>query len=91
MMSGQAAHLFVRGMVQGVWFRASTEQEARRRELTGWVRNCADGSVEIHAEGPAEPLAAFIEWCRKGPPLARVEQVDIDWVDPAGMTTFEIR
>lgn len=68
-------HLRVEGRVQGVAYRASTQAEARRLGLTGWVRNCDDGAVELEAQGPAEVVAALEAWCRRGPSLARVTHV----------------
>ena len=85
-----AVHLIVRGRVQGVWFRASTQEQALQLSVCGWAKNCQDGSVEIHAEAEKEILEQFINWCRKGPPAAQVSDLDIEWVDPQGMTTFEI-
>jgi acylphosphatase len=69
-------HLRIRGRVQGVAFRASAREEAQALGLTGWVRNEADGSVEALAEGPREALDGFHAWCRRGPPSARVTEVD---------------
>jgi acylphosphatase len=77
------ARIRVRGLVQGVWFRQSTADEARRLGLEGWVRNLADGSVEAEAQGPRDRVEALVAWCRRGPPAARVEGVDIEW-GPAG-------
>ncbi len=85
----KAARLVVRGKVQGVWFRASTEKEAKRLGVCGWVRNCPDGTVEIFAEGTA--LDSFIAWCHQGPPLAEVEAVDIEWNPVQGFDSFDIR
>ncbi len=85
-----AVHLSVRGRVQGVYFRAGTEKSAKELGLTGWVRNCQDGSVEIHAEGTKEKIEKFIEWCRKGPVLASVKEIDIEWIAPKGLSSFEI-
>jgi len=65
----------VRGRVQGVFFRWTTRERAQALGLTGWVRNCPDGSVETVAEGDPEALARFREWLGKGPPGARVESV----------------
>ncbi len=90
-MSTQAVHAFVRGRVQGVWFRASLKKEADQLGLCGWVKNCDDGAVETFAEGPRENLEALVAWCHKGPPLARVDQVETEWTEPAGNTEFEIR
>ena len=86
-----AVHLFARGRVQGVWFRASTQEQALQLGVCGWAKNCQDGSVEIHAEADKETLERFISWCRKGPPAAEVSALDIDWVSPQGLGTFEIR
>ena len=87
---GSAVHLIAHGQVQGVWFRAGTQEQALQLGVCGWARNCADGSVEIHAEGEKETLEQFISWCRKGPPAAQVFTLDIDWVNPQGLNTFEI-
>lgn len=63
----------VSGRVQGVFFRASTREEARRLGLSGYARNLADGRVEVLACGPRVAVAALRDWLRLGPPLARVE------------------
>ena len=68
----------VTGRVQGVAFRASTVDEARERGLTGWVRNRADGSVELEAQGDDAAIAALLAWCGHGPPAARVTGVTVD-------------
>jgi acylphosphatase len=86
-----AIHLFVRGRVQGVFFRASTQKTAEGLGLTGWVKNYSDGSVEIHAEGDKEKLEELIVWCRQGPPSASVADIDLDWVDAEGFSSFDIR
>ena len=69
----QRLHVRVRGRVQGVYFRASTQETATQLGLLGWVRNCPDGSVELVAEGPSDRLDQLLEWCRHGPPTARVD------------------
>ena len=85
------AHLKVLGRVQGVYYRASALQEAQKLGLTGWVRNCADGSVEAVAEGPREKLELLIAWCRSGPPGARVADVHVRWEAPEhGFRGFRI-
>ena len=82
----------VTGRVQGVFYRASTVQEAARLGLVGWVRNEPDGSVLIEAQGQREGLERLLAWCGKGPPGARVSRVDPDWVDEmSGETTFRVR
>ena len=65
----------VKGKVQGVFFRASTQQTARRLGIKGWVRNLLNGDVEILAVGDNAGLEAFISWCRKGPEMAHVEKI----------------
>lgn len=84
--------LTIAGRVQGVWYRASTRQEAERLGLVGWVRNLADGRVEAMAEGPRGALKALAAWCRTGPPLARVTDVALVWGEPTGeWSSFTIR
>lgn len=70
--------LRVHGRVQGVWFRESMRLEAERLEVTGWVRNAPDGTVEAVIQGAPDAVEALIDWARRGPPLARVDGVDID-------------
>ena len=74
----------IHGKVQGVFFRASTERHARSLGLTGWVRNRADGTVELEAEGSRTACEALVEYCRQGPPAARVDSVQLEWIDPTG-------
>jgi acylphosphatase len=66
----------IHGRVQGVWYRAWTVENAVRRDLRGWVRNCEDGSVEALFCGPASAVDEMIEACRRGPRSARVERID---------------
>ncbi len=85
-------HLYVSGIVQGVFFRAHTTRIARALGLTGWVRNLDDGRVEIKAQGARKSIDEFIAWCRHGPPAASVESVDIAWIKPASdMEDFRTR
>lgn len=79
LMALKQLHLIVRGRVQGVYFRASTQREARRLGLGGWVKNRADGSVEILAEGEEVSIRELFGWAQKGPTAARVERVDTRW------------
>jgi acylphosphatase len=72
-------HLKIEGRVQGVYFRASVVGEANRLGLTGWVRNCRDGSVEVVAEGPRSQLDKLASWCHQGPPGAVVQRVHSAW------------
>lgn len=74
----------VRGRVQGVGYRATTMDEARRLEIAGWVRNRADGTVEVLAEGPPDKLALFLSYLHRGPRGARVSSVAEDWSETEG-------
>ena len=72
-------HLIVRGLVQGVFFRASTVKQASALGVSGVVRNLADGSVEVVAEGGEAALRELVAWCRHGPPGARVSSLEEAW------------
>jgi acylphosphatase len=86
------AHIFVSGRVQGVFFRSETQDEALRHGLTGWVRNLPDDRVEAVVEGDRDKVEALIEFCRRGPPGARVTRVDVTWEDYTGQfKSFTIR
>jgi len=84
-MNNIRAHIIIEGRVQGVWFRDSTRNEATRLNLTGWVKNRFDGSVELVAEGSQEEVKKLIEWCHHGPPAARVTKVHEINEDYTGM------
>ena len=85
-------HAVVRGLVQGVSFRATTRREAARLALSGWVRNRSDGAVELEAQGPGARVDALIAWCRVGPPAAEVAGVEVEPIAPiAGERDFAIR
>lgn len=84
--------LTVAGRVQGVGFRYSTLEVARRLSLVGWVRNTDDGGVEIIAEGARSGLERLAAWCHEGPRGARVAHVAASWTAAAGeFTEFRIR
>ena len=92
--TGPVEHTRIRvsGRVQGVYFRASAVQTAQTLGATGWVRNAADGSVEIIAEGTKQQLEALILWCRQGPAGARVDRVEIEWLSQIhGFRSFDIK
>lgn len=74
----------VSGVVQGVFFRASTAEQARHLDLAGWVRNRPDGTVAALFEGERGALEAMLRWCRHGPPGARVDGVDASWSAASG-------
>jgi acylphosphatase len=83
--------LSIRGRVQGVWFREATRIEAERLGVTGWVRNCGDGSVEAAIEGEAGAVRELEAWCHHGPPSARVNEVISAEEPPAGEKRFVVR
>ena len=78
------AHVIVRGMVQGVYFRAHTRDEAITHNVTGWVKNRKDGGVEAVFEGAEEDVTKLIERCHKSPAWARITDVHVDWQDYKG-------
>jgi len=86
------AHVMVQGRVQGVGFRAFTQSQAVRCGLNGWVRNLSDGRVETEVEGAPARVDEFIQALRKGSPLARVQDVQVEWLEPnARESAFDIR
>jgi acylphosphatase len=89
-MTTRSVRLRISGRVQGVGYRAWLEGEAVARELSGWVRNRHDGSVEAIVSGDAGEIADFIEELRKGPPAARVTDVAVAEHDGAVGPGFEV-
>ncbi|MBD3359556.1 MAG: acylphosphatase [Candidatus Buchananbacteria bacterium] len=71
--------LKIHGRVQGVFFRDSAQKKAQALNLTGWVGNNSDGTVEIVAEGNKEKLQEFIDWCQQGSEAAQVSKIETDW------------
>ena|ERR1019366_8514262 len=89
---GVAAHLLIRGRVQGVGYRFFAQDLAGTLGLCGWVRNLPDQTVECYAEGPRPAVEAFIEDLKKGPSLARIDDVEVDWLPSENQyDTFVIR
>lgn len=78
-MSIKRVHLIIQGKVQGVFFRASTNDKAKELGLKGFVRNRQDGTVEVIAEGNEKKLLDLVNWCQIGPERARVDSVEQDW------------
>ena len=87
----KSIHLKIHGLVQGVFFRQSTQQKARELGISGWVRNCEDGTVETQAEGDETALQRFVEWCHDGPQRAEVDRVDVTPAALKNFSGFEIR
>jgi len=91
-MAKVRAHIFVSGRVQGVFFRVETRREANRRNVSGWVRNLQDRRVEAVFEGEKDDVERLIEFCRIGPPGARVKHVEVRWEHYTGeLKGFRIR
>ena len=80
-----ACRVVVRGRVQGVYFRASAAQRAEALSLRGFARNQRDGSVLVCVTGSRAALEALIAWLHTGPPMARVDAVEVEAIDPAGV------
>ena len=74
-------HVIIQGSVQGVFFRDSTREKAQQLNLTGWVRNNSDGTVEAIFQGEENNLKKILEFCNQGPSSAKVEKVKVEWQD----------
>jgi len=91
-MAKVRAHLFITGRVQGVFFRASTQEEAQRHGLTGWAKNLHDGRVEAVFEGEEKNVTSMIAWCQNGPPHAVVKDISVTVEEYQGeYVDFEVR
>lgn len=90
-MSEARARAVIRGRVQGVFFRAETRDRARSLGLSGWVRNAPDGTVEAVFQGDRDRIESMLGWCRHGPALAQVDEVQIEWLEPTAEEGFAAR
>ncbi len=90
-MSDARARVVVRGRVQGVFFRAETRDRARSLDLAGWIRNNPDGTVEAVFEGDRDRIDSMLAWCRSGPSLAHVDDVEVEWTEPRDEHGFATR
>jgi len=79
------------GRVQGVFFRAEAQQRAESLGVAGWIRNAEDGSVEATFEGDEERVHSLVDWCRRGPGGAQVDDVEVEPTEPTGETGFRVR
>jgi len=85
------AHAVIAGRVQGVFFRLETQRAAERHGVFGWVRNKRDGNVEAVFEGDEKNVLSVLEWCKQGPPIAKVTNVDVAWEDYRGeSSSFDV-
>ena len=85
------AHVRIRGRVQGVFFRAEARSRAESLGLAGWVRNAEDGSVEAVFEGDEARVRSMVDWCRRGPSGARVDEVEVESEEPREERGFHVR
>jgi len=86
------AHIFVSGLVQGVFFRSYTVQKAKEFGVFGWVKNLPDGKVEAVLEGEKEKVEKLVEWMKRGPEFAKVNGIEVEWQEYKGeFENFEIR
>ena len=83
--------MVITGRVQGVFFRARTQEQAARLGVAGWVANEPDGTVAGHFEGAPADVDALVEWCRSGPERARVDDVLVTETTPEGAHSFDVR
>jgi acylphosphatase len=90
-MSHRHYNITVKGRVQGVAFRFNAQAVAAKLDLTGYVKNLADGDVYIEAEGDEENINKFINWCYTGPRLAVVQEVIAQESETKGFQTFELK
>lgn len=88
-MASHCVHLRIEGRVQGVWYRGWTAKKADEVGVSGWVRNRLDGSVEAVFSGDEQAVSSLIESCYQGPPLARVDHIDVSETADTGFTGFE--
>lgn len=86
----RAAHVFFEGRVQGVSFRAYVQNLATELGIHGWVRNLSDGRVEAWFEGSKDNIDNILEALEEGPPVAKIENVEVEWEEPEGFSDFEI-
>ena len=84
-------HGFVSGKVQGVWFRAFTQQQALAANVSGWAKNLSDGRVEFMLSGAADDLLAVCKALHQGPEHARVDRVDVETLAYKELSGFQIR
>lgn len=89
----RTVELRIAGVVQGVGYRASTRRKALSLGLSGWVRNEANGDVRARVRGPAADVEALTQWCHRGPPMSRVDAVDVQMLpdEPSLPAEFVIR
>lgn len=86
-----AVRVLIYGQIRGVFYRASTQEQAQVKSVNGWVRNLPDGRVEAFFQGTAETVEEMIQWCHQGPPGARVTKVVVDYQSAQNLRGFDIQ
>ena len=88
----KTVHVVISGRVQGVWFRATTKQQADKRNIVGWVRNTSDGKVEAVFQGNENQVDDMVSWCYEGSSLSHVDTVDVTSIDEdSQFQKFQVR
>jgi len=77
----KTVHVFIKGKVQGVFFRANTKEQAEKQNISGWVKNTSDGRVEAVFQGDDSSVDDLIEWCHQGPSMSKVSDVTVESID----------
>lgn len=90
-MSTTRVRVRIGGRVQGVFFRAEAQARAESLGVAGWIRNAEDGSVEAVFEGDEERVRSMVDWCRRGPGGAQVDDLEVEPEEPTGETGFRVR
>jgi len=90
-MARKRAHVYVSGRVQGVFFRATTRDNAQEKGVDGWVKNLDDGRVEAVFEGDPDAVDAMVDFCYEGSDMASVSTVEVEEEEPEGLDEFTIR
>lgn len=87
----KTVHILIKGKVQGVFFRTSAKEIADKLNVKGWVKNTAEGDVEVMAFGEENNIYQFIEWCKHGPRRAVVTDVIVTQKEPVAFNDFSVR
>ena len=90
-MSRVRLRVWARGHVQGVFFRAEARARAESLGVAGWIRNAEDGSVEAVFEGDRERVESMVDWCRRGPAGAQVDELEVEPEEPHAEQGFRVR
>ncbi len=90
-MNNVSTRLKISGKVQGVFFRATAKKIAEKNNLTGWIKNLADGNVEAIVSGNKDGVEKFIEWCKDGPENATIESVEVNYLEEKIFKEFKVK